>query len=153
VVLYLKVENGYETLAHELFAILADTGYGKRKSAGYGAVRNLEFEPFRGFRSPSDANGFVSLSPFVPAAADPTRGFWHTRVKYGKLGEEFAAGLNPFKRPVLMLTEGSAFYDASPRKWYGRMVSGVSDTHREVVHYGYALPVPMRMPTLDGGTG
>ena len=99
VVLYLKVGNGYETLARELFATLADTGYGKRKSAGYGAVRN------------------------------------------------------PFKRPVLVLTEGSAFYDASPREWYGRIVSGVSDTHREVVHYGYALPVPMRMPTLDGGRG
>lgn len=145
--IYVKVANGHKEEAEELFGFLAESGYGKRKSVGYGAIRGVQFQPFEGSKPPPGADGFVTLSPFVPSASDPTEGFWRTRVKYGKLGEERAVSANPFKRPVLMLAEGSAFYDAAPREWYGRMVTGLSDAFPDVVHYGYALPVPAKLPS------
>jgi CRISPR-associated protein Csm4 len=71
--IYLKIERGFETLVEELFTALKDTGYGKRKSVGYGAIEQVRMEAFPGFPVPPDANAFVSLSSFVPAESDPVR--------------------------------------------------------------------------------
>ena len=150
VTIYLRIRDGNDAQVRELFQGLAQAGYGKRKSVGYGAITSHTFEPFDGFPAPQGANAFVSLSPFVPAATDPTEGRWRTMVKYGRLGEEFALDENPFKRPLLMLTAGSVFFDTPVREFYGRMVSGMSLVHPEVVQYGYALPVPMRLPKARG---
>lgn len=143
VTVYAKVAQDFqeETLA-EMLSLFQHMGYGKRSSVGYGSISGIKLETFQGFSVPVNANAFVTLSPFVPAAGDPTNGYWQTRTKYGKLGEEWATSPNPFKRPILMLTEGSVFFDQSPREWYGRLVVDVSDLP-EVVHYGYALPVPL----------
>ena len=144
VTLYLKITGDYD-VEHlkQLFTWLAASGYGKRKSVGYGAIVDHEFDEFPGFTEPAQANGFVSLSSFVPAENDPVDGAWQTRIKYGRLGEEYAVSEVPFKRPVMMFTAGSAFRDAPIIKdVYGRMVTNVSPAHPEVVQYGYALPVP-----------
>ena len=146
VTIYALADDEFIGEARTLFEYLALEGYGKRRSVGYGAVRSLEVEEFGGFDSPEDANGFVSLSSFVPGPDDPTNGFWQVFVKYGRLGEEYAYGPNPFKKPLLMLAAGSAFYDSSIRPFYGSLVEGVSPAHPEVVHFGYALPVAMKLP-------
>lgn len=44
-----------------------------------------------------------------------------------------------------MFTAGSVFRDAPVKEFYGRMVPGLSQEHPEVVNYGYALPVAMRL--------
>ncbi len=134
--------------ARELFGWLAELGYGKRRSTGYGEVESFTWEGFTGIAEPAEANGFVSLSNFAPARGDPTDGYWRTLVKYGKLGEEYATAGNPFKRPVVMLAAGSCLYSAAARFHYGRLVAGVSDEHPDVVQYGLALPVPVRLPAL-----
>lgn len=145
--IYLNVEKGFEEQAKRLFQFVAEQGYGKRKSVGYGTIDSMEFESFNGFSLPSDPNGFVSLSGFVPAENDPTHGFWKVRVKYGKLGEEFASGGNPFKKPIVMLTAGSVFLDDSPRAFYGTLVPKVTLINPEIVQYGFALPIPIKIPT------
>ena len=151
--IYLKVVDEFIDRTRELFHHLAQSGYGKRKSAGYGHTKLVAFEPFAGFPSPADANGFVTLSNFVPAAQDPTSGYWDILVKYGKLGEEFAYGENPFKKPLIMFTAGSSFHDSPCREHYGRLVRGLSPIHADkVVQYGIALPVPMKLP-LAKATG
>ncbi|MBI2917264.1 MAG: hypothetical protein HYY01_04645 [Chloroflexi bacterium] len=154
VTIYLKIEVGFEGEVKEMFEWLAETGYGKRKSVGYGAIGGLDFRRFDGFPAPAGANGFVSLSPFVPAAGDPTEGRWRTRLKRGRLGEDFAIGGQPFKRPILMLAPGSVFADSPVRESYGRMVADVSLEHPEVVQYALALPVPLKLPATvvaEGG--
>jgi len=144
---YLKVVDEFVDKTRQLFHYLAQSGYGKRKSVGYGQVRLVAFESFPGFPSPADANGFVSLSNCVPAAQDPISGHWDVIVKYGKLGEEFATAGNPFKKPLIMFTAGSCFYDSPCREYYGRLVRGLSSVHTDkVVQYGFALPVPMKLP-------
>ena len=148
--IYLKVANEFVDKARELFQYLARSGYGKRKSVGYGQVRLVDFEPFPGFPSPADANGFITLSNFVPAVRDPTSGHWEVLVKYGKLGEEFAIAGDPFKKPLIMFTAGSCFHDLPCREYYGRLVKGLSPVHTDkVVQYGFALPVPMKLPLTE----
>ncbi|MCD6599849.1 MAG: hypothetical protein J7L19_04715 [Dehalococcoidia bacterium] len=146
--IYARIANGFEDRARELFQYLSKTGYGKRKSVGYGWLEMIQFEPFAGFVSPHDANAFISLSNFVPAKHDPAKGYWETLVKYGKLGEEYASSTNPFKKPLLMFTAGSVFYDSPVRDYYGRLIAGLSSEHPQVVQYGFALPVSIR---LSGG--
>jgi CRISPR-associated protein Csm4 len=136
---------GYEALV--AFAEHLETeGYGKRRSAGYGAVRRAVIEPFAGFLPLDGTNGFVSLSNFIPAQADPTEGRWRVLTKRGKLGDEWAVGRNPFKRPLLFLEAGSCFLTSTPRPWYGRMIDGVAPGRPEVVQYALAYAVPMRLP-------
>jgi len=147
--IYAKIENDFIEEARTLFSFIADNGYGKRKSVGYGAISNMSFAPLEGLNPPEDANGFVSLSNFVPAKADPVAGSWDTIIKYGKLGEEYALEKSAFKIPVLMLTAGSTFYDSPVKPFYGRMVPGVSHSYPQVLQYGFALPVPARLRPIE----
>jgi CRISPR-associated protein Csm4 len=131
---------------------LAQSGYGAKKSAGYGQFDLTGWQRFTDFdKAPSQANGFISLSNWVPAAADPTNGFYTRLIKYGKLGEEWATKGRPFKFPLVMLTAGSAFYAEPPlQEWYGRLVSGVDpdpDLQRPIVQYGFAFAIPARLTT------
>jgi CRISPR-associated protein Csm4 len=132
-------------LVGELFGMLAESGYGKRKSVGYGQIASVVWSPAPRLGVESGANGFVSISNFVPARGDPVRGSWRTIARYGKLGEAYALDAVPFKRPLLMLAAGSAFYAPSPRPYYGRLVEGVSPSHPQVVQHGLAVAVPARL--------
>jgi CRISPR-associated protein Csm4 len=142
---YWSVADGYVSVVQAFLEDLKRTGYGKRRSVGYGQIDAVEFAPFNGFAAVPDANGFMTLSNFIPAAADPTDGFWTTQVKYGKLGEDGAVGGQPFKRPLIQLAAGSCFYDRTARHWYGRLVPAVA-ADPTVVQYGYAFPVRVRLP-------
>ena len=144
--IYLKLANDFVETSKELFQNLSKSGYGKRKTVGYGQFSIESFDEFIGFKSPPNANGFVSLSNFVPATDDPTLGYWEILVKYGKLGEDYAITGNPHKKPLLMFRAGSCFYDTPCKEYYGRLVRGLSHQYPEVVQYGYALPVPLKLP-------
>jgi CRISPR-associated protein Csm4 len=145
IAIYWRIEQSSLPLVRDFLADLKETGYGKRKSIGYGQIDSFtEPEEFRGFADVPDANGFVTLSRFVPSPNDPTDGFWNTVVKYGKLGEELATSGNPFKRPLIQLACGSCFRDSMQREWYGQLIGGLSN-REEVKHYGFAFPVMMRL--------
>jgi CRISPR-associated protein Csm4 len=89
------------------------------------------------------SNGFVSLSPFVPAPGDPTDGCWSLAVKYPKFSPE-APVTHPFKGRVVMFRPGSAFrVSGRIRPLYGRIIEGLRTEFPDAVHYALALPVPM----------
>ena len=144
--IYLKATENFVSKTRELFQNLAKTGYGKRKTVGYGQFTVQSFDAVQWFKSASSPNGFISLSNFVPAVADPATGYWSLMVKYGKLGEEYAISGIPHKQPLVMFKAGSCFYDDSCREFYGRLVKGLSRKYPEVVQYGYALPIPIKLP-------
>lgn len=133
--------------AEQLLTRLSHSGYGSKKSVGYGQFSLEGWERFTALdETVSGTNGFISLSNWMPAAGDPTAGFYKTTVKYGKLGEELANSENPFKLPLIMLTAGSSFYAKTPlREWYGRLVNGVAPADPSVVQYAYAFAVPARL--------
>jgi CRISPR-associated protein Csm4 len=145
---YWRIADDHVALVREFLEDLRQTGYGKRRSVGYGQLASFPcaLDPIDVFPEVEGANGFVTLSSFVPAQSDPTRGFWTTKVKYGKLGEEAALGPQPFKRPLIQLGSGSCFYDTTARAWYGRLVANLAADPR-VVQYGYAFPVRLRLPS------
>ena len=149
ITVYALVDPGFVACLRRCLAYLALNGYGKRKSVGYGALAQATLEPFAGFAPLAEANGFIALSNFVPAAGDPTQGAWQTLVKRGKLGEDYATAGDPFKRPVLMLRAGACFYDRSPRPYYGRLVAGVHHDFPQVVQYGLALAVSASLPASE----
>ncbi len=145
--IYVKVaDEESATKAEDLFRRLARSGYGAKKAVGYGQFEVAEFERFDGFAELDDANGFVSLANWVPARGDPRIGFYNTLVKYGKLGEELAVSENPFKFPLTMLAAGSSFYvEGEVKEYYGRLVPGIAPAAPEVMQYGYAFAVPVRL--------
>jgi CRISPR-associated protein Csm4 len=143
--IYVRVADAtWARRAEDLLRRLAKSGYGAKKSAGYGHFEVTSWTPFTGFDEPLlQANGFIGLSHWVPARTDPTNGFYQTFIKYGKLGEELANSENPFKFPLLMLTAGSTFYvDGPVQEWYGRLVEHIAPGDPRIVHYGYAFVVP-----------
>ena len=146
ITVYLKVLDDFVDTTKNLFQYIADTGYGKRKSVGYGQIESVSFDTFQGFNQPQNANGFVTLSNFVPAANDPIKGCWNMIVKYGRMGEEWASEDNAFKKPLLMLEAGSTFLDSHPRDYYGCLVRNLNPAYHKAVQYAFALPVPMVIP-------
>ncbi|KWT94951.1 type III-A CRISPR-associated RAMP protein Csm4 [Candidatus Magnetominusculus xianensis] len=144
--IYIKIRDGWEEKVSSLLNELSKTGYGKKKTSGKGAFEIIKFEPFK-FNDVNGADGFMSLSNFVPAQCDPTEGFYKIFVKYGKLGGEFTFCGRPFKKPLIMLTAGSSFRVKEEIKpYYGRMVKDISPAKPQVVHYGYAFSIPVVIP-------
>ncbi len=96
-----------------MVADLSIVGFGKDKSVGLGQFEFLRSEKWDGFSGFKEANGFISLSTFVPAINDPVEGKWAINIKYGKLGENAGDG-NPFKKPLLQFKPGAVFYTDEP---------------------------------------
>jgi len=136
----------YPAHLRKLLDTMKEEGYGKRRTAGYGQIKEIgPLEICDLFSKVENPDGFVSLSNFIPATTDPTHGFWHTLVKYGKIGEGISTD-KPFKKPLVMLEAGSCFLYSPVRPFYGRIVAGINKSHPEVFQFGYALGVPMRFP-------
>lgn len=147
ITIYIKAKSGEVNRVEELFKELSNAGYGRKKSIGKGQfIVAGGIEDFKGFdEERKNANGFVTLSNFCPDTNDPVEGLYKIMIKYGKLGEEFTFCGNPFKRPLVMIKTGSVFRTSGkPKDFYGRMVSKVSLSKEEVVHYGFSFAVPMK---------
>jgi len=129
-----------------IFEVLADIGFGRDKSTGHGRFEVHKIEEITLFEQFDEANGFISMSTWVPAAADPSDGFWKLNVKRGKLGEGAGKG-NPFKRPVIQFMAGSTFRTIKPpRPWYGRVVKGIAPSMPDAVQICLCLSVPCAFP-------
>ena len=115
-------------------------GYGKKKSVGYGAFNTANDWIRQEQWSKTSGNTIVALSSFVPQENDSTEGMYSFFVKYGKLGETRSMEGNHHKKPLLMVKPGSTFKKNDKYKGYlGRMVGGLSDQYKDVVHYGYGM--------------
>lgn len=145
--IYIKAKEEWYDKLKKWISILGEIGFGKRKSVGKGHFVLLEFTQVDFFSNLETSNAFVVLSNFVPSTKDPTRGFYKTFVKYGKLDGEFATGGNPFKTPILMIVPGSVFLTDDVNEYYGRMVTKVSSGDTDIVHYGYGFSVPAKVST------
>ena len=146
--LYIRTETPDVLTA--LVDLLSVTGFGKKCSTGLGSFEldgNAELYP--GLDNYAGANGFVSLSHFVPAASDPARGAWRTHVSYPKY--HGSSVKHPFKGRLVQLTPGSCFHTASqPRPWYGRAVRAGCGEFPEAIQYGFAFAVPAVMRREKG---
>lgn len=123
--------------AEELLRDVFETGFGKKKSSGFGAFECDELKEYKELIEPENANGFITLGHYTPSAQDGVKsGFYSHTVKYGKLGEERANNPNPFKKPILSFSPGSCFTVEQKREWYGLVTDGVVDGEEDIWHFG-----------------
>jgi CRISPR-associated protein Csm4 len=144
--LFIKTEDGpFQVMG--LLDALSKEGLGKKRSSGRGAFELMgEPTPCEWMDSLQEADGFVTLSPFVPAPEDPTEGRWSLIAKYPKFSPE-ADVPHPFKGRMVMLRPGSVFRSGGLIKpFYGRVIEGLSAAFPEAVHYALAFAVPIRWP-------
>ena len=122
------------------------SGYGADRSTGKGAICDLRIEEWALPECPG-ATHYVNLSSaFVPAAGDidPAESHYAVHVKHGKLGGDYAVIGNVWKKPVMMLTAGSVF-PGDPKAPHGQLVRNVHWEYSDVVQYGYAFPMGVRL--------
>lgn len=151
--IYVYCKDGWIERVERLFMELSSIGFGKDKSVGLGHFEFLQKEKWDGFSVFEEANGFISLSTFVPGLNDPTEGRWAINIKYGKLGENAGSGY-PFKRPLLQIRPGSVFYTGqNPKPFYGRVVEGIAPGFPEAVQICYCLAVPCSLETFNHAAG
>lgn len=147
---YARAEPDWLERLAVLFRALGRSGFGKRNSTGRGAFELLgKAEPCDWLEPLPFENAFVSLSHFVPDDSDPADGFWETLVKYPKMGGPRAASSTPLKGRLVLLRPGSCFRPAGrPRRWYGRMLTGLSPAFPDAMHYGLSFAVGIRWDEL-----
>lgn len=121
-------------------------GIGGRASTGKGTFIVSREKGFCGFAPVSAANGYIVLGNYVPAAEEGTQGFYKTRIKRGRLGQERSNWANAFKNPVVFLVAGSAFYGRPERSFVGRLVPDVAPGAPDVVQCGMTMALPARLP-------
>jgi CRISPR-associated protein Csm4 len=138
----LYIRTDAPAILEALVDLLSVTGFGRKSSTGLGAFElDGKAEPYPALDNYEGANGFVSLSHFVPARTDPTRGAWRTHVSYPKY--HGSSVKHPFKGRLVQLTPGSCFHTvAQPRPWYGRAARAGCEEFPEAIQYGFAFAVP-----------
>jgi CRISPR-associated protein Csm4 len=148
--IYARTTPDGKELFVKLLKDLSAVGFGKDKSVGQG---HFTFDPetdianMNNLDNTADANGFVSLSSYVPAEKDPVTGRWAVRTKRGKLGEELAQSADPFKRALIQLEPGAAFKtNGAPRSFYGRIVRGIAPAFPPVIQNCQTVAIPCRFP-------
>lgn len=131
-----------------VFDYIKEAGFGKDKSTGKG---HFDFQIKEGMDldDSKDSNGFLTISSYIPRHDDPIEGHYRILPKFGKLGGLYAKGLlkkNPFKKPLIMFSAGSTFYDSEYRqdKIYGSLLKGVHHDER-IRHYAYAFPIGIKL--------
>jgi CRISPR-associated protein Csm4 len=136
----------------DLFQSLSFEGFGKKRSSGCGAFQLVGDPEICEWMDHADAaDGYVSLSHFIPAANDPTDGRWSLLTKYPKFSPGVPAN-SPFKGRLLMLRPGSVFRASAPIKpFYGCIVKGLSRDFPAAIQYGLAFSVPIRWPSSSSG--
>ncbi|MDP8238811.1 MAG: hypothetical protein P9X24_06960 [Candidatus Hatepunaea meridiana] len=143
-------ENGLAILK-ELLGLLSKVGFGRDKSVGLGQFILLDIEKLDDWDNIPDADGFISLSSYVPATNDPTDGRWKIRVKKGALGEHLALSELPFKRPLIQFEPGAVFRsDGNLRPWCGRVVCDVSPVYPDIVQGCQSIALPLRYSVIAG---
>lgn len=130
----------------QLLEFLADNGYGKRKSTGKGQleIKSLDEHKFCYIDNPG---GFMTLSSsYVPVdqyevKLDESR--YTVHIKRGKVGGHYANEGKYLKYPIAMYQAGSIFKKSGVNaSYYGRYIKNVHSSRKEIVHYGFAFPLP-----------
>lgn len=118
----------------EVLLLMCELGIGAGKSSGKGHFEFVAINEETELRNCQNANGYMAISNFIPAADDPSDGWYKTFVKYGKLDREYAAGNFPFKKPLLYIQSGAVFKTSYPEPWYGSCITNAAAVKGVVIN-------------------
>jgi CRISPR-associated protein Csm4 len=142
--IYMRSDRLSRDKIERIFKFIGKNGFGKDKNTGKGHFEVESIEEKIDLPEWENPNSFMTLSSFIPAETDPTKGYYKVLKKHGKLGGMYTHG-NPFKRPLLMFQAGSVFFDEPVKSNYGSLLPGVHRKHKDVLHYAYAFPIGLRI--------
>lgn len=156
-VIFIKILNESEFKNFDCEKILKEvfkTGFGKKKSSGYGEFDVSGFDKFEGFKEPEDSNGFITLSNYLPSEFDgitADNSYYELNIKYGKFGEELALIKNPFKKPIVFMIQGSCFKTVEKKEFFGRCtINGeISSLYEEAIQNGIALSLKLKISKFE----
>lgn len=141
--IYLLSELDFNVLEN-VINLMFKLGIGANKSSGKGGFYVLEFKKEDKLNLKlENANGFVSLSNFIPKQNDPTNGYYNLINKFPKLDREFSSSKTPFKKPVRMIKAGSCFYDDKIESYYGKCINNISLLSENIVMNACTISVPI----------
>lgn len=125
--------------------LMFELGIGGKKSKGKGGFRIIkdpiiEEELTQNFQN---ANGFVSISNFIPDKLDSIKGYYSIITKYAKLDREFANSDMPFKKPLTMIEAGSCFYYNLKKDYCGVCLDNISNLYKNIMINGCGIAIPM----------
>jgi len=148
--LYVRAQPDWVPVLQELLGDIGRLGIGKRRSVGNGVFSLDSVEKMGELDAVEAPNAMVTFARVIPHPEDPTHGFYDTEVYRGRVAGHQQVFDTPFKQALLMLRRGAVFYSENAKQGYmGRTVAGVAPGHPEVLHYGYALTVPLRLPAVQ----
>lgn len=127
-----------------------ETGFGKKKSSGYGQFMVEDISDFNEIEEPSDSNAFMVLGNYLPSKDDGITPLgYDINTKYGKLGEELSQSENPFKNPIVFLKAGSCFKVEKKKEFYGRVTNQgeISPSFKEAVQFGIPFIIHFKINT------
>ena len=133
-----------EEILKKVCATMFLLGIGGKKSSGKGAFEITAWEKETELLDVENPNAFVALSNFIPDENDPVKGCYRTFVKSGKLDREYASGEAPFKKPLLYINSGAAFFDEEVKAYYGRCVNNIAQNKKIVVN-ACTIAIPLRV--------
>jgi len=153
-VIYLKTYCFSREELKTIFTFIGEGGFGRDKSTGKGYF-TYDVNDGIDLQEAKNPNAFMTLSSFIPKENDPVEGYYQTILKYGKLGGLYAKGTpevngNPFKKPLIMFSAGSVFYDKEYciGKPYGALLDDVHH-NKGIRHYAHAFPIGIDLKAED----
>jgi CRISPR-associated protein Csm4 len=126
----------------ESFKLLSLSGYGKDTTIGKGRFEFTNFEEINLF---FESTFFMTLSPSSIQGLKCKNTYYEPFVRFGKFGAD-RAYKNAFKKPILLADSGTVieFETKQTKKYIGKAIANISDTHKDAVHQGYSIVLPIK---------
>jgi len=144
--IYILLDENQLTLKEfeELFQLLSEMGYGKKTTIGKGRFEYKKTD-IKAVELNSKAKTFMTLSPFSPKELECKNIYYDPFTRFGKFGGSRATQ-NAFKKPIILADVASVviFEHEQTREYIGRAITGISDTHKDAVHQGYSIVLPLK---------
>lgn len=124
--IFIKLRKDYPLLKmKEILKFVENNGYGKKSSTGKGNFKTLSFEKFDGFPEIKNANGFVTLSNYIPKEFDYSKVIFEVPlIKFGKIANFGKNAEVPFKKPFACFSAGSIFKKGDAER-YGKVLENI----------------------------
>lgn len=120
---------------------VSQIGFGKNASIGKGF---FTFNDFEEVQLAETSKTLMTLSPAVLNDQDIQKTYYEPFTRFGKHGASLA-NKNPFKKPLLLANSGAivVFDESYTKPYIGKAIKGHS-THKNTVHQGYAIVIPIK---------
>lgn len=140
--IYFAIDESFSLAElHETFTLLSNMGYGKNTTIGKGFFTFSEFEVVE---LKNSSKSFMTLCASSIEGLVRKELFYEPFTRFGKHGASLA-NKNPFKKPLLLAHGGAVVHFETMQNisYIGKAIKGHS-SHKETVHQGYAIVVPIK---------